>query len=208
MIKPSIALLTVVLCGAVPLGCSSTSGGAARIDNSTATMASTEDVIRRGESQLNSLVTSLTSMERSDDLNRSYRDYDRGVRRLESTAQALLEHRVTLQTQATEHTTRWRTESAQLSGDRAQDVSEERRRAYADSVNEVGDELEDLHAEYEPLLTRLRDLNTVLSNDLTRQGVDATRDMRRDIIEMADDLRDLSAETRENIREARLGFTR
>lgn len=205
--KAPLAMMAACLVGVAPLGCTSSSG-AQRIDTTTSTMMSVEDQIEQGERRLDALIISLNTLDATQDYDKSYRDFDRRVRDVKATAERIRSRRVEMETQAAEHMTLWRSESASLTRERTQDITAERQQAFEESINRATDALDDLHAEYEEFLSRVDEVRTVLSNDLTRQGVEMTREIRGDVVDMARDLQATSKDVRETVREARTDFTR
>jgi hypothetical protein len=204
--RPLALAAAAILALTLP-ACTSNSG-AQRIDTTTSTMAGIESLLDKGESRLDAVITSMDQMERSDDLDRSFREFDRNLRAIEDTAEEVRQRRVALQANAAEHIIQWRAEERQIEGERAQDISDQRRREFERTVGDVSSELDDLGAAYAPLIARLRDLRNVQSNDLTAQGVESTRPLRSNAIELAEELREQSANTRTAIENARTDFAR
>ena len=208
MIKPIFVLTDAFAIGLAQIGCSTSSTGAQRIDGTTSTMAGLEEQIEQGEEQLENMIVAMANLDGAEDLDRAFREYDRSIRGLESTAQSIRSRRVTMQTRATEHSTLWRSESSQLTDREAQNISEQRRREFEETISDAGGEIDELIIGYEDLIAKARELRTVLSNDLTRQGVDMTNDLRGEIAAMARELQGESARTRGEVRDARIGFVR
>jgi hypothetical protein len=200
--------LAAALLLALALPACTSSSGAQRMDNTTSTMAGIEGLLDEGEARLDAVIASLDRMEQAEDLDRSFREFDRNRRAIEDTAVKVRERRVALQTNAAEHIIQWRAEERRLEGERAQDISDQRRREFERTLGDVGSELDDLGEAYEPLIARLRDLSNVLSNDMTRPGVESTRPLRSNAIELAQELREQSAETRNAVEKARADFAR
>lgn len=208
MIKPIFVLTASLAIGLFQIGCSSSSTGAQRIDGTTSTMAGVEEQIELGEEQLEAMIIAMANLDGAEELDRAFRDYDRSIRDLESTSQRIRSRRVTMQTRATEHVTLWRSESSQLTNREAQNISEQRRQEFEETISRAGGEVDDLVIKYDDLIAKAKELRTVLSNDLTRQGVDMTNDFRGEIAAMARDLQRESADTRSEVRDARIGFVR
>ncbi len=204
--RPLILAAALLLAPALP-ACTSNSG-AQRIDSTTSTMAGIESLLDEGEARLDTVIASLDQMEQAENLDRSFREFDRNLRAVEDTAAKVRSRRVALQANAAEHIIQWRAEERQITGERAQEISDQRRREFERTVSNVGSELDDLGVAYEPLIARLRDLRSVLSNDLTRPGVERARPLRDNAIDLAQELRDQSAETRAAIQNARADFAR
>ncbi len=205
-IRPLTLGAALLLAPVLP-ACTSSSG-AQRIDTTTSTMAGIESLLDEGEARLDTVIASLDQMEQAENLDRSFREFDRNLRAVEDTAAKVRSRRVSLQANAAEHIIQWRAEERQITGERAQEISDQRRREFERSVSNVGSELDDLGVAYEPLIARLRDLRNVLANDLTRPGIERTRPLRADAIDRAQELREQSAETRTAIQTARADFAR
>ncbi len=203
-------LLTVVASAALAVsfsGCASPTG-AQRLDTTNASISDIESQLDHGAVRLDALLASMDALESSENLDRAFRDFERAVGNLEQTAERVRSRRIALETRAAEHVAQWRAESAQLSSDRAQEISAERRREFERSVADVSAKLADLRAEYDPFVSQLRDLRLVLANDLTRPGVELTRPLRASIAERSESLRAASAEARRALEAAQADFAR
>jgi hypothetical protein len=99
--RPLALAAAAILALTLP-ACTSNSG-AQRMDTTTSTMAGIESLLDKGESRLDAVITSMDQMERSDDLDRSFREFDRNLRAIEDTAEEVRQRRVALQANAAEH---------------------------------------------------------------------------------------------------------
>lgn len=207
MLARILCLTAACTLAATPMGCAGDSG-ARRIDDTTSTMAQIEALLDEGESRVDTLMATISGMEEAENLDRSFREYDRNVRAIQDTADKIRQRRVALQARASEHAVQWEAEARNLSGRRAQEISQERRREFERSVVSVGESLDDLNEAYQPFLTRLRDLRVLLANDLTRQGVQEARPVRDSVADAAEDLRAQSGQTRQTLEQARSSFQR
>lgn len=209
-IKHTTAALILAL--GMPLGIAALPGcgttGSQRLDTTTSTMANIEKDLDEGELRIEALFASLNTLDNAEDIDKSYRAFDRAVSDIEKTAASVRARRVAMETRAAEHVAQWQSESTRLSGDRAQEISSDRRAEFEDSVDSVSDELDALRAAYDPFIVKLQDLRVVLKNDLTRPGVQRTQPLRASLAELADDLREQTADTREALQEARADFAR
>jgi hypothetical protein len=205
-VRPLALAAALSLAWTLP-ACTSNSG-AQRIDNTTTTMSSIESLLDEGETRLDAVITSMDQMEESENLDRSFREFDRNLRNVEDTASKVRSRRVALQANAGEHIIQWRAEGRQITGERAQEISDQRRREFERTLSDVGSELDDLGVAYEPLIAKLRDLRSVLSNDMTRPGIERTRPLRTNAIELAQEICAQSAETRLALQHARTDFAR
>lgn len=189
-------------------GCASNQSGAQRMDSTVSSMASMQSLIEDGQSQLDELMTVMDGLEAAEDIDERFRTFERELRSLDRIAERVRTERVSLQTQAAAHATKWRAEAQSLSGDQAQEISQNRRRDFERAVGEVSNALDNLRAEYDPFLDRARDLRVLLENDLTARGVQATRPVRRSVSNLASELRAQSEETLRSIAQAREEFAR
>lgn len=190
--------MTVVAC--------STTGGK-RISGTTSSMADIEALTDQGEARLDAVMASINGLDKAEDLGRASRDLRANTRALEETSKRIRERRMAMETRAAEHAALWRSESAHLSGDRAQRISDQRRSEFEKAVADVGDELDQLRAAYDPFIAKLHDLQVMLENDLTRQGVKHTEPIRQGLAEMADGLRQHGADTRAALGRAQNEFS-
>ncbi len=202
--KNALVILGIVAIGFAPLACSST--GSKRIQGTTSSMADIQVLTQRGEQQLDALLASMEALDETEDLRRAYGDFRGNIDDLEDTSERLRKQRASMEARAAEHAALWRNESARLSGEQAQEISQDRRMAFEESVSDVGEELDALREEYEPFIAKLHDLEVVLGNDLTREGVRRTQPVRNEVRSMAEDLREQGADTRRVLEEARGDF--
>lgn len=201
------ALLACVLAGA-PMGCATTSSAPNRLSSTTGTMEDIETLLSEGETELNELVASINALESAPDVEKAYRAFDHNVNDIDRIAERVRARRISMQTRASEYVARWESESTTLSSERAADLSEQRRKEFQDSVDTVTKRLDDLRAQYDPFISKLKDLRVVLSNDLTRRGIELTEPIRDNVGEMAQDLRERSADTKQALQKAREEFAR
>jgi chromosome segregation ATPase len=203
-------LLTAVLSTVVAasfLGCASPTGPQ-RLDTTNASISDIGAQLEQGGERLDAVLTSMDALDTNEDLDRAFRDFQRAVSNLEQTAERVRSRRIALEARAAEHIAQWRRESAQLTSDSAQEISAQRRQEFERSVATVTAKLADLRAQYDPFVSKLRDLQLVLANDLTRPGVDLTRPLRATIAEQSKGLREASANARQALDTARADFAR
>jgi hypothetical protein len=193
---------------ATATGCASNQSGAQRIDSTVSSIASMESLILDGQTQLDELMASMGGLEESENIDSQFRTFQRELRSLDRIAERVRSERVSLQTQAATHASQWRAEAQSLSGDEAQEISQNRRQDYDRAVGDVSDALDALRAEYEPFLVRARDLEVLLENDLTARGVQATRPVRRNVLNLASELRSQSEQALRSVSQARQEFAR
>ena len=204
MMNKALILAGVSAMGLTQVACSTT--GAKRISGTTSSMADIEVLTERGDQQLDALLVSMDALDEAEDLRVAYSDLSDDIDDLEDTSVRLRKQRASMEARAAEHAALWRNESARLSDERAQEISQDRRTAFEDSVSEVGSELDELREEYEPFIAKLNDLEVMLGNDLTREGVRRTQPVRDEIRELAQDLREQGDDTRERLESARSDF--
>lgn len=191
----------------IPAGCASTSAPN-RLASTTGTMSDIETLLREGEAELDQLIASMDALQEAPDLKRAYRDFDGNIDDIERISERVRARRITMQTRASEYVARWDSESSGLRNERAAEISEDRRAQFRDSVDSVTEELDQLRADYDPFISKLRDLRVVLTNDLTTRGVELTEPIRDDVRAMAEDLRGRSADAQEALESARAEFAR
>lgn len=205
-------MLGLTLGLAVPLsitaGCASTPSGAQRMDSTVSSIASVQSLIEDGQSQLDELMMLMDGLEGAENIDRQFRDFERELRGLERIAERVHSEQVSLQTQAAAHATQWRSEAETLSGERAQQISQDRRQDFNRAVNNVSNALDNLRSEYDPFLEKARDLSQLLSNDLTVRGIQSTRPVRQNVMNLASDLRSQSEDSLRTISRAREEFSR
>lgn len=202
--KIASILLGLSLLGLPAVGCSTTGGK--RISGTTSSMADIEQLTEEGEQQVDALMISMDDLEDAVELDRAYRDLNSNIEEIQDTSEQIRERRTAMETKAAEHAALWRNESGRLSGEQAQEISDQRLVDFEQAVADVGEELDELRADYEPFIEKLRDLQVMLSNDLTRRGVELSQPVRARIAEMAQDLREQGADTRAALDRARSEF--
>lgn len=201
----SVVLSTVI--AASFWGCAAPTG-AQRLDTANASISDIGSQLDQGAERLDAVLASMDALDTTEDLDRAFRDYQRAVSNLEQTAERVRSRRIALEARAADHVAQWRAESAQLTSDSAQEISAQRRQDFERSVTNVTAKLTDLRAQYDPFVSKLRDLQLVLANDLTRPGVDLTRPLRASITDMSKGLREASDNARQALDTARADFAR
>lgn len=206
--NPNLALLAAVPAIAIVMqGCATTSG-VRSLDTATSSMADIESQLDQGEARLNAVLAAMDALETAEDLDRAYRNYERAIRDLEQSAERVRARRIAMESRAADHASRWRTESANLSGATAQEISEQRLQEFEASVNNVSASIAELRGAYDPFISKLKDLRLVLANDLSRPGVDRTRPIRAGITELSTPLRHATDKARLALETARADFAR
>ncbi len=203
-ILSAVVLAALVVCFT---GCAS-STGAQRLDTTNASISDIGSQLDQGAARLDTLLASMDALDSAENLDRAFRDFERAVNNLEQTAERVRSRRIALEARAADHVAQWRVESAQLSSDSAQEISAQRRQEFEKSVATVSAKLGDLRAEYDPFVSKLRDLRLVLANDLTHPGVEQTRSLRASIANQSVKLREASANARQALETARADFAR
>lgn len=203
-------LLSAVLSAAVVVslwGCASPTG-AQRLDTTNASISDIGSQLDQGATRLDNLLASIDALESSENLDRAFRDFERAVDNLEQTAERVRSRRIAMEARAAEHVAQWRTESAQLTSDSAQEISAQRRQEFERSVATVSGKLAELRTQYDPFVSKLKDLRLVLANDLTRPGIELTRPLRASIAEQSKGIREASANARQALDTAQADFAR
>lgn len=200
-------LLIVPVILATLWGCASPTG-VQRLDTTNASISDIASQLDQGGERLDAVLAAMDALDTHQDLDRAFRDFQRAVSNLEQTAERVRSRRIALESRASQHASSWRTESAQLTSQSAQEISEQRRQEFEQSVATVTARLADVRAEYDPFVSKLRDLQLVLANDLTRPGVDRTRPLRASIAESSKGLRHASDKARLALETARADFAR
>jgi len=178
-----------------------------RIDRTTESMAATRASINAGAAQVDDVVNHLNSLGATASLEASYLDYCDAVAVLEKDARRVRERWATLTTRANEYESAWEREIASISGNEARAITEARRETFRNRIADLRDSMEALKNAYDPFLTELTDLKSVLANDLTQGGVRAIHPLREQANVLARRLREQLAETRRVIASAEAEYT-
>lgn len=188
-------------------GCASPTG-VQRLDTTNASIADIDSQLDQGGERLDAVLASMEALEASENIDRAFRDFQRAVANLEQTAERVRSRRIALESRAAQHVTKWRAESAKLTSESAQEMSAQRRQEFEAAIANVSAKLADLRAQYDPFVSKLRDLQLVLANDLTRPGIDRTRPLRESIAQMSNGLREASAKAQQALETAQAEFAR
>jgi hypothetical protein len=174
---PMIAAAALML---VALGCQST--GTQRTASATTSMARLDDMLEDGTAQIDPPIASLNPVRRSyvtDEIDPlgAFKDYQSELNRLESTAASIRKQAQQMRTSAQAHYDAWEAELEALSNEQLRERGSARRQQVLEAferINKASQEARDL---FDPMMSDLRDIEVVLSNDLSAAGVESLHDL-------------------------------
>ena len=189
------ALLTVsllVVAGVAPVGCKSTSQQAVqRSEKTVDTVAGLRAEVVAAGTQLDRSMSSLNAViAGSGDRRTAFKNYSSELAKLQSQADKAKSRADDLRARANEYIAKWEAEAATVSNPDLKAQAEARRATVRDRIDEIQVAADRGNAAYEPLMRELRDIETVLSNDLTDAGVQGVAPVAQQAITDAATLRD------------------
>lgn len=196
-------------------GCASGSGNDMSSMSSTERLdVAVESIERTGRqidatiARMDEVMAALATLEDPEDIDEAFGSYRSRLTALESAVAAIDERRQTMSERMTAHLEAWRAETSEVSSDTARSVAERRQASFEAALAEAQTALDALGEEFDSLLADLRDVRTVLANDLSTDGLAAADDLFQAAIERANDVRRQSGEVNRALLETRNQFSR
>ena len=129
-----------------------------------------------GRADIDQAVSAVGALEaQPEKLTPAYNAYKSAVARVERRADAVTKRVRDMRDRSNEYRTSWAEENAEISDPAIRATSQERRQRVMDHYAEVDRAAQELRPAYDPFIRQLRDLETLLANDLTYAGVQAAR---------------------------------
>ena len=189
-------LLSTALAGLLLGGCASSQSG---LDTATAGVAETRAQLTEGKEDVSAVLLALQNFRSQEtvegepaaepvDLTRALERFGRAVRDLEATAERVGAQRDDMEARLQDHIVAWRAEIENISNEQAREISTQRMARLEEVMGELGEALDDLNAEYQPFLSNLRDIETMLGKDLSRGGIAAIQPIILDVSGQAADI--------------------
>ena len=194
--KSSKLACLLLLSSAVAAGGCSASG-TQRLDTATAGVEQTRSELAVGATRVDAVIAALEAFnpteaegeESEPDLKRAFDKYRSELKRLESTANKVRSRRAAMEARIQDHIDKWGEELQQMTSDRAQSISGQRRSELEAALGKLVAELDELKAAYEPFVSNLRDIELLLANDLSVGGMRAAELMITDARNQAESVR-------------------
>jgi DUF2959 family protein len=187
MRRPVTLALTLALLSACSSPTTSEKGAAA---GKNAMQAAT--YVEQGIGELDATLAALKALVKSPapDLKPQYKTFDKSLSSLESTAKEVSAIAAKIDENSKVYFAQW---DEQIAGIQNEDIRErgvERREAVAAGFSKLQEEYVEVREEFKPLLDNLRDVRTVLSTDLTMDGLKSIEDTVEDIADSSKDVRE------------------
>jgi methyl-accepting chemotaxis protein len=174
--------------------CSSTGSDKGAATGKSVTHAA--DQIDLGITHLDATLLALKELvtKPAPDLAPQFKAFDKSLAQLESTAEDVAALAAGIDTRSQEYFAQWDQQLAAVQNEDIRARSAERREAISASFKKIQNEYSEVRDEFKPLLSDLRDVRTVLSADLTMDGLKAVEDT-------VDDIREESESVKESLQE-------
>jgi chromosome segregation ATPase len=186
-LKPTSVVATALI--ALVAGCVSSERKPAV--QAVTSLSDTRTELVAGRANIDEAIAALGTLEaQPDNLTPPYNQYKTSVTRVERRAKAVTERVRDMRERSAEYRTSWAEENAQISDPTIRATSQERRERVMERYQQVDQKVQALRPAYDPFIRQLRDLETVLANDLTYAGVQAARPAFERIRQSANTLRD------------------
>ena len=186
-VRLSLAAITVAVLG---VGCVSPERKPAV--KAVASLADTRGELLAGRENLDEVSNAIVDLQsRPASLTPAYERYKDAVVNVERRARAVRERVQDMRMRSAEYRTSWSQENSEISDPGVRATAEERRQSVINKYSAIDSDAQELRAAYDPYITKLHDLQTVLANDLTYPGVNAAKPT---LDEVRGDTADLRAE--------------
>ena len=176
--------LLVLSVGVLVAGC--TSAGPKRLDTATASVDETRTLLDEGAEQMNTVVASLRTMQSSTDLAASFKAYSKELKELEDISEDVRARRAAMATRMQDHIDEWNQELSEISNPETRQVSAKRQQEFVTAFQRLGSAMDELKADYAPLVSNLRDIELVMANDLSRAGLEIANPIIDEVIKQAE----------------------
>ncbi len=172
MTRSTLLLFPLLLALLTP-ACSSTGSDKGAATGKSAEQAA--DQIDRGNAQLDATLAALKDLVKmpAPDLQPQFKAFTKSLAQLESTAEDVAALAAKIDTKSQDYFTQWDQQLAAVQNEDIRARSAERREAISASFKKMQSEYAEVREEFKPLLSDLRDVRTVLSTDLTLDGLKA-----------------------------------
>lgn len=170
MQKYACVLIMLALATTMSLaGCASS--GVQRQDTAVTSLKQLRTDMNSGAQQVDATVASLRGVLRSQDLVTSYNEFTKQLKQLERDAATVRSRRASMKTKVDQYIESWRAEFENVQNADARRSTEERAASYRIAVGRVENALDDVKNAYGPFISDLKDIQLILTNDLSKRGV-------------------------------------
>jgi Protein of unknown function (DUF2959) len=162
--------------GAVGLfgGCG-TPSGYQQADKTGENITAFRDELVKGTVAIDATLKSLGQIAATanSDPRPAFTQYSKDISNLESAAQKVRSRAQTMRESGDAYFKQWEAEAASVKNPEIRDVAEKRKAKLQEAFKKINARTEPLKAQYEPWMSNLKDLQKLLHNDLTVEGVGA-----------------------------------
>jgi len=163
---------------AAAAGCASSDPGRERATKAVSGLQDTRGSVAEARKQVDKTITAANQLQSGQgDLSRLYDTYKKEVARLESQAQEAKERSNDMSVRRNEYQQKWAQESATMSSPELRAAAETRSAKVKERYEGITQKGAAVKEAYPPFDKSLKELQTYLSNDLTREGVSAASPM-------------------------------
>lgn len=201
-----VVLIAAVALAAILSACATS--GVQRQDVATASLDQLRSELLAGEDQVEVTNEALNSLRSSDNLTAASRDFSRELARLERRASTVRARRAAMEARLGDHIARWQEDLGGVSSEEARRAAGERASTLESAANNVESALNTVKEAYEPYMSHLEDIELILANDLSRNGVASISGTIDETLELSRALRAAIDEAINAITLARTEFRR
>lgn len=169
-------------------GCASS--GVQRQDTAVAGLQQLREEINNGAQQVDTTIAALRNVQRGEDLVGAYNAFTQELKKLERDAATVRARRASMKAKVDEHVEKWRAEFENVQNEDARRSTQERATSFRIAVGKVENSLDATKAAYQPFVSDLKDIQLILTNDLSRAGVSALSSTISGAIEKSRALKD------------------
>lgn len=170
-VQRSLALLSLLLLGAVLQACGATRGHD-RATETASTMADLRASIVAVNDQITPVSASLTELLKDTvDAAPAFKQFVTASDSLANATKKTQDILTKLRSEGTAYFAEWEKQNAAITDPSIKKSADERRADLSKQLDEVTKAMGDVVATYPPYLSRIKDARTFLSNDLTRAGI-------------------------------------
>jgi hypothetical protein len=187
-------------------GCASS--GLKSQNTATSSLQEVEGELQGGMKQIDQITLYLTDMQLGRELESNYSKFRKELARLEKTADSVRSRRAAMVTRTEAHAEKWKADMANLSSEAAKEQTAQRMDTYRQSVSTVAQTMDQVKDSYEGYVSDLKDIDLILSNDLSTQGVNAISGTINQAIEKGRQLKAQTQRAMMSIASARSEFAR
>ncbi len=166
--------MLIALFGTAALAGCSNDPGRTRAKGAVTSLADTRDEIIDARRKVSATLTDLRTFQKDNaDLKKSFDTYKTDVADLESQRDDVRERLADMNERAVEYRTQWQADTMGLRDPNLRGSAQDRAKMVGDRYDQISASATEVRNEYAPYVAELGELQTYLSNDLTRPSINA-----------------------------------